>query len=438
MRHMLALALSRPASPRPPPASARAKTSRISRCQCRTHVRLRSRQPSVFVSAWNVTSLDFRVYRINDPRRILQAHSKIRTSSADASPRPPREPTLLERFHEWKRGCAPASAATSAASSPNRPARISRACPQQAPAGHRDQGNPLRRSAAAESAATGALFPPARPEPKRDGSRRPSPSTVNEKGVYLVEAVHKDLRAYTILMVSDIAMITKTGKGRIVNLRRRSQHRRADRRRNGLVSTGRDKNSAAPKPTTDGIAAFRLRRQARRRRPRRRSRLANASDDFAVNTLPATPSAVNREDRMTGYIYTDRPVYRPGHTVHFKGILRLRTAAGYEVPAGKIVSVEIQDPDQKPVYQQDAHDHRQWARFTTISLCPPPPRSATYTIEIKSGEAEATATSRCEEYKKPEYEVRVTPAKPRVLQGERCRPPSMPATISASRSTAPR
>ena len=25
-----------------------------------------------------------------------------------------------------------------------------------------------------------------------------------------------------------------------------------------------------------------------------------------------------------GYIYTDRPVYRPGHTVHFKGVLRQR------------------------------------------------------------------------------------------------------------------
>ena len=36
--------------------------------------------------------------------------------------------------------------------------------------------------------------------------------------MYLVEAVRKDLRAYTILMVSDMVMITKTGKGRIVNV----------------------------------------------------------------------------------------------------------------------------------------------------------------------------------------------------------------------------
>ena len=41
---------------------------------------------------------------------------------------------------------------------------------------------------------------------------------IAEKGVYLVEAVKGQLRAYTILIVSDIALITKTGKGRIVNL----------------------------------------------------------------------------------------------------------------------------------------------------------------------------------------------------------------------------
>ena len=58
-------------------------------------------------------------------------------------------------------------------------------------------------------------------------------------------------------------------------------------------------------------------------------------------------------EEWTGYIYTDRPVYRPGHTVHFKGILRVRKRpmATKSRPA-KRVKVEIQDPDQKPVYQK--------------------------------------------------------------------------------------
>ena len=34
---------------------------------------------------------------------------------------------------------------------------------------------------------------------------------LKQRGVYLVEAVNKDLRAYTILMVSDMVLTTKTG-----------------------------------------------------------------------------------------------------------------------------------------------------------------------------------------------------------------------------------
>jgi uncharacterized protein YfaS (alpha-2-macroglobulin family) len=52
------------------------------------------------------------------------------------------------------------------------------------------------------------------------------------------------------------------------------------------------------------------------------------------------------------YVTTDRPIYRPGHTVHFKGVLRVRNPEGYAVPVGKTVSIEIHDPEQKPVYQK--------------------------------------------------------------------------------------
>ena len=48
--------------------------------------------------------------------------------------------------------------------------------------------------------------------------RETIPVSVQEKGFYVVEAVRGELRAYSLLMISDIALITKTGKGRLVNL----------------------------------------------------------------------------------------------------------------------------------------------------------------------------------------------------------------------------
>ena len=82
--------------------------------------------------------------------------------------------------------------------------------------------------------------------------------------------------------------------------------------------------------------------------------MARSGPNFAVNTLANYAFETSREHWM-GYIYTDRPVYRPGHTVHFKGILRLRGAAGYDVPAGKPLLVEIQDHGTEAGLPEDAH-----------------------------------------------------------------------------------
>ena len=255
--------------------------------------------------------------------------------------------------------------------------------------------------------------------------RETVPVPIAEKGVYLVEAVHRDLRAYTILIVSDIALITKTGKGRVVNLM-------LDRRTGEPVpqaqpsgSKAATRTSAAPKPTPtvsrfrsfDGEQADDVRIVARG--------AGQSQDDYAVNTLAGYAFGVNREDIM-GYVYTDRPVYRPGHTVHFKSILRLKSVRRLRVPAGKSVNVQIQDPDQKPVYQKTTRRFPPWARSMTISLFPPRPRWATTPSRSSPAIPQANGQFEVQEYKKPEYEVRVTPAKPRVLQGE-----SMQAVIDA-------
>jgi uncharacterized protein YfaS (alpha-2-macroglobulin family) len=46
----------------------------------------------------------------------------------------------------------------------------------------------------------------------------PVPIPVKEKGVFLVEAVHDTLRAYTIVLVSDTALITKISRSHILAL----------------------------------------------------------------------------------------------------------------------------------------------------------------------------------------------------------------------------
>src|SRR4051794_1634745 len=60
-------------------------------------------KPSVEFSAWNVDSLELRVYRVEDPLKFFQQLENAHQFGGSV-PRPPRRPTLLERVHSWKRG----------------------------------------------------------------------------------------------------------------------------------------------------------------------------------------------------------------------------------------------------------------------------------------------------------------------------------------------
>ena len=47
------------------------------------------------------------------------------------------------------------------------------------------------------------------------------------------------------------------------------------------------------------------------------------------------------------FLYTDSPVYRPGHTVHIKGILRKEQNDTLLLPDEKTVTLTVSGPDDK-------------------------------------------------------------------------------------------
>src|SRR6185369_11861577 len=60
-------------------------------------------KPSVELSALNVDSLEFRVYRVEDPIKFFQQIENPHQFGGRAAP-PPRERTAIERIRGWKRG----------------------------------------------------------------------------------------------------------------------------------------------------------------------------------------------------------------------------------------------------------------------------------------------------------------------------------------------
>ena len=56
---------------------------------------------------------------------------------------------------------------------------------------------------------------------------------------------------------------------------------------------------------------------------------------------------------VRAYIYTDRPVYRPGHTVHIKAIVRKENKDALDLPDEQTLKLTVTDADNKTVLKQD-------------------------------------------------------------------------------------
>jgi hypothetical protein len=369
-------------------------------------------KPSIALNAWNVSDLEFRVYRINDPVQFFEQLESAHEFGGRA-PRPPHQPTLLERIHEWKHGLrtsirrglrnqfteSPSAHLGNAFAGASKPAA-------PAPAG----GTQYAEAPVLNAQQLVLTFHHAPKSHNRWESQNVDVG-VKDRGVYLVEAVRGELRAYTILMVSDLVMVTKTGNGRMVNFL-------ADRntgepvRGAELFLLTRDARQGTAESDANGLAEFKI---ADAKQDDLRL-VARSGANFAVNTLASYAFETSREHWL-GYIYTDRPVYRPGHTVHFKGIVRQRTATGYIVPAGKAFPVEIHDPEEKTVYRKTLTATANGTIRDDFAV-PVSAALGSYSIVVPSGDDSTSGSFEVEEYKKPEYEVRVTPTKTRILQGE--------------------
>lgn len=364
-------------------------------------------KPSVQLSAYGLDQLNFRVYRVNDPVKFFSSLEDAHMFGGTA-PAPPHEETPLERFHDWKRRWHSWMRNTVRHQFT---AESRAAIRERLVSGGRSNVTNLADAPLLNSQQVVAKWTQ-RVSSSGRWDMQTVPLEVRGKGVYLVEAVHAGLRAYTIVMVSDLAMITKSAPGRavayVVNRQSGSPVAGAQitiwgaKQKPQLLQT--DAQGLVDAKLTSGRESdFRM--------------MARSADDFAVNSLSGWSIGTDPSRNWAGFVYTDRPVYRPGHTVEFKALLRQRENKGYSIPQKSSVDIEIEGPDQKKVYRKTlplsrigaAHDS--WTAPANAAL-------GYYSIQMRLDDAFLSGGFEIQEYKKPEYEVKVTAARPRVLQGE--------------------
>lgn len=116
-------------------------------------------------------------------------------------------------------------------------------------------------------------------------------------------------------------------------------------------------------------------------------------------------------------LYTDRPIYRPGDEVQFKGIVRGIQGANYALPGAKNVTIEIRDSSETllekrtlPLSQMGTF----FGSFGTNREAEP----GMYSITTKYGEEESTDRIEIAAYRKPEYKVTLRPEKGTYVKGD--------------------
>lgn len=123
-----------------------------------------------------------------------------------------------------------------------------------------------------------------------------------------------------------------------------------------------------------------------------------------------------------GHLYTDRPLYRPGHAVHYKGILRVISGERLVRPDLDSVSVRIRNPKWQVVHE-DTPALTPYGSFSGTYKTGEDAILGEYHIEVQSrhhryGWITHYGRFKVEAYRKPEFIVDVKPDRPWFLTGE--------------------
>jgi uncharacterized protein YfaS (alpha-2-macroglobulin family) len=130
--------------------------------------------------------------------------------------------------------------------------------------------------------------------------------------------------------------------------------------------------------------------------------------------IPLRPRAPEPET----YLYSDRPIYRPGQTVYFRGAVRQGFNGRYSLPDFSSVSLELQDNSGRPLQVFDLL-LSPYGTFHGQYQLSPEAEPGYYTL--RNEELNAHLSFDVAEYRKPEIELNVAFAQEQVVAGEQLR-----------------
>ncbi|MDW8269801.1 MAG: MG2 domain-containing protein, partial [Anaerolineae bacterium] len=118
------------------------------------------------------------------------------------------------------------------------------------------------------------------------------------------------------------------------------------------------------------------------------------------------------------HVYTDRPLYRAGDTLHYRAVIRTDRDALYDVPANLTVEAILRNPQGEVVYRRQKTTDAYGAIYDDIPLAPEI-ELGFYSLEIKATETySAWANVLVAAFRKPEFEVKAAVSPTEVIAGQ--------------------
>ncbi|MHC4601569.1 MAG: MG2 domain-containing protein, partial [Planctomycetota bacterium] len=283
--------------------------------------------------------------------------------------------------------------------------------------------NPALRVALASAAAAHPGADPAGPNPfgfamiRCERIRPPGgkgggeiPLGLDRSGTYLVEAAHGDRVAYAVVEV-----------GRLVLLVVRAEKE--------TLAFCADAETGAPVAGADVAAGIGGKEVGRGKTGEDGTVRLAVPYDPRVVVAASSPLGAGADDPtlfpsgpegLTAYLYTDRPLYRPGESVNAKGILRVFQESGYGLPPRGKVSLAFMDPQGKEIGKREV-SLTVAGTFSASFPLPPEARLGAWRLVATCGEKSFEGAFRVEKFRRPEMKVEVKPGKPRFAAGEAVR-----------------
>ena len=370
------------------------------------------RAPTVKLEAQHAEYADIRIYRLRDPKAYVAALSDPHRPVTDNTPRRKNAVDLL--WNAYRRTADRMYTGFRVAIAP--PAR-------KGSKAVLDEARQRLEAGLAKHGTEQPMLPPLagfelvkawREDLGATGQwvYRDLPIGEREPGAYLVEAIWKKEAAHAVVVVGNLALLTKQGPGQLVayaadattgepvagaavtiyDTQRRDQPILA-----GRTGTDGTFRAAVPKGASSHLLAF-----------------AEAQEGFAVHDPVYHPSQV-RERRA--YIFTERPVYRPGQTVSWKAWLRSPEGENrWQAAPSHAADLQVLDP-KGSVLESGKVKLAGGAAHGELAL-PPEAAMGVYTLALELDGVRYGGEFKVKEYIKPESAIAFETDRPAYAAGD--------------------